>query len=119
LIKHNPVALSAFDAQETAIKVFKDYNRVDLPVVDSGNTLLRIVTVDDILDVAEEEQTEDFLRFGAVQDAIISPLQATVPFVYKKRIAWLILPGDSSTSPWLSNSWDCSDNFKDGYNTGI
>ena len=90
LIKHNPVVLSAFDDQETAIKVFKDYNRVALPVVDSGNTLLGIVTVDDILDVAEEEQTEDFQRFGAVQDAIISPLQATVPFMYKKRIAWLM-----------------------------
>ena len=61
-----------------------------LPVVDSSNTLLGIVTVDDILDVAEEEQTEDFQRFAAVQDAIISPLQATISFLYKKRIGWLM-----------------------------
>jgi len=90
LIDSNPVVLSAFDDQETAIRVFQDYNRVALPVVDSTNTLLGIVTVDDILDVAEEEQTEDFHRFAAVQDAIISPLQATVPFLYKKRIVWLM-----------------------------
>ena len=61
-----------------------------LPVVDSSNTLLGIVTVDDILDVAEEEQTEDFQRFAAMQDAIISPLQATISFLYKKRIGWLM-----------------------------
>ena len=90
LIDSNPVVLSAFDDQETAIRDFQDYNRVALPVVDSTNTLLGIVTVDDILDVAEEEQTEDFHRFAAVQDAIISPLQATVPFLYKKRIVWLM-----------------------------
>ena len=90
LIGDSPVVLSAFDDQETAIQVFQDYNRVALPVVDSSNTLLGIVTVDDILDVAEEEQTEDFQRFAAVQDAIISPLQATISFLYKKRIGWLM-----------------------------
>ncbi len=90
LIEHKPIVLSAFDDQETAVQVFQDYNRVALPVVDSSNTLLGIVTVDDILDVAEEEQTEDFQRFAAVQDAIISPLQATISFLYKKRIGWLM-----------------------------
>ncbi len=90
LMEHKPVVLSAFDDQETAVQVFKDYNRVALPVVDSSNTLLGIVTVDDIFDVAEEEQTEDFQRFAAVQDAIISPLQATISFLYKKRIVWLM-----------------------------
>lgn len=90
LMEHKPVVLSAFDDQETAVQVFQDYNRVALPVVDSSNTLLGIVTVDDILDVAEEEQTEDFQRFAAVQDAIISPLQATISFLYKKRIGWLM-----------------------------
>ena len=84
------VALSAFDDQETAIKVFKDYNRVALPVVDSVGTLLGIVTIDDIFDVAEEEDTEDFHRFGALQDAVVSPIQATIGYLYKKRIGWLM-----------------------------
>src|SRR5690554_2741354 len=63
LKKHKLVVLSANDDQETAVKLFKDYDRIALPVVDSTNTLLGIVTVDDILDIAEEEQTEDFHRF--------------------------------------------------------
>lgn len=90
LIDNKFVALSAFDDQETAVRVFKDYNRVALPVVDSTGTLLGIVTIDDIFDVAEEEDTEDFHKFGAVQDAVTSPIQATVPFLYKKRIGWLM-----------------------------
>ena len=57
LIGDKFIALSAFDDQETAVKVFKDYNRVALPVVDSDGTLLGIVTIDDIFDVAEEEDT--------------------------------------------------------------
>lgn len=83
------ISLNAFDDQETAISVFKDYNRVVLPVVDTKGTLLGIVTVDDILDVAAEEGTEDFHKFGAVQDAITSPLQASIMFLYKKRAFWL------------------------------
>lgn len=90
LIENKFIALSAFDDQETAIRIFKDYNRVALPVVDSIGTLLGIVTIDDIFDIAEEEDTEDFHKFGAVQDAVISPMQATVGFLYKKRIGWLM-----------------------------
>src|SRR5690554_5829994 len=89
LTKHDLVVLSAFDDQETAIQVFQDYDRIALPVVDSSNILLGIVTVDDILDVAEEEQTEDFHRFAGVKDAIINPLHASISFIYKKRIGWL------------------------------
>jgi len=83
-------SLNAFDDQEAAVTAFKKYDRVVLPVVDTKGILLGIVTVDDILDIAEEEGTEDFQRFGAVQDAIISPLQATVSFLYRKRVLWLL-----------------------------
>ena len=57
LTKHKLVVLNALDDQEAAVQLFKDYDRIALPVVDSSNTLLGIVTVDDILDVADEEQT--------------------------------------------------------------
>lgn len=90
LIDYKFVSLNAFDDQETAVSVFKDHDRVALPVSDSDGTLLGMVTIDDVFDVAEEEETEDFHKFGAVQDAIISPLQATVSFLYKKRVLWLI-----------------------------
>lgn len=91
LIDHKVVVLNAFDDQETAIQVFKDYNRVALPVVDTTNTLLGIVTIDDIFDVAEEEDTEDFHKFSAMQDAVINPLLASASFLYKKRIGWLMV----------------------------
>lgn len=90
LIDNKFVSLNAFDDQETAVSTFKDHDRVALPVLDTDGTLLGIVTVDDIFDVAEEEETEDFHKFGAVQDAVVSPLQATVSFLYKKRVLWLM-----------------------------
>ncbi len=83
------VALSAFDDQELAVRTFQDHDRVALPVVDSIGHLLGIVTVDDMMDVAEEESTEDFHKFGSFQDAIVNPLKAKVLFLYKNRIMWL------------------------------
>lgn len=83
------VSLNAYDDQETAVRVFKDHDRVALPVTDSGGVLLGIVTFDDIMDVEEEEVTEDFHKFGAFQNAIINPLNAKATFMYQKRILWL------------------------------
>jgi len=89
LIDYKFTSLNAFDDQETAVSAFKMYDRVVLPVLDTTGTLLGIVTIDDVFEVAEEEETEDFHKFGAVQDAIVSPLQASVSFLYKKRVFWL------------------------------
>ena len=89
LIDYKFTSLNAFDDQETAVSVFKMYDRVVLPVLDTAGTLLGIVTIDDVFEIAEEEETEDFHKFGALQDAIISPLQASVSFLYKKRMFWL------------------------------
>ncbi len=83
------VALNAHDDQELAIKVFQDHDRVALPVLDNEGLLLGIVTFDDVMDVAEEESTEDFHKFGSFQDAIVNPLKSRVTFLYKKRIFWL------------------------------
>ena len=84
------VSLNAFDDQETAVGIFKDHDRVALPVIDTDGTLLGIVTFDDVFDVAEEEQTEDFHKFGALQNAIINPLQAGIYQLFKQRVFWLI-----------------------------
>lgn len=64
------ISLNANDDQETAIKSFRDYDRVALPVVSAEGVLIGIVTVDDIIDVEEEESTEDFHKFGAFKSAI-------------------------------------------------
>ena len=90
LMDEHFVALNAQDDQESAIRVFQDQDRVALPVIDSEGLLLGIVTIDDVMDVVEEETTEDFHKFGSVQGAVVNPLKAGIGFLYKKRIVWLI-----------------------------
>lgn len=90
LINHQYISLNAADDQETAIRIFKDFDRVALPVVDEDNVLLGIVTFDDIMDVAEEESSEDFHKFGANQGMVANPLEAKVFQVYRNRIIWLV-----------------------------
>lgn len=89
LIDSRFVALNVMDDQETAIKAFSDYDRVALPVINDEGILLGIVTFDDIMDVAEEESTEDFHKFGSIQSAITNPLKEGVFSLYKNRIVWL------------------------------
>lgn len=83
-------ALNANDDQEVAIKMFRDYDRVALPVVNTNGILVGIVTVDDMMDVVEIENTENFHKFGSIQDAVVNPLKARITDLYKKRIVWLI-----------------------------
>jgi magnesium transporter len=61
------IALSASDPQEEAINIFRMNNRTALPVVDRENILLGIVTVDDILWIANEEYTEDIQKIGGTE----------------------------------------------------
>lgn len=84
-------ALSAFDDQEEAVKMLSKYDRVAMPVVDSGGVLVGIVTVDDVIDVAEEETTED-MQLMAGMDALDDYYsQTSVAEMVKKRIGWLII----------------------------
>lgn len=91
LMDYRFVALNAMDDQETAIKTFSDYDRVALPVLDNEGVLIGIVSVDDMMGVAEEESTEDFHKFGAFRDAIAEPLTARIFSLYKNRVVWLVL----------------------------
>lgn len=90
LMDEHFVALNALDDQEVAIRVFQDQDRIALPVTDSDGVLIGIVTIDDVMDVVEEETTEDFHKFGSFQAAIVNPLKASIFFLYQKRIVWLI-----------------------------
>jgi magnesium transporter len=87
----NFVALNVHDDQEDAVEVFKKYDRIALPVVDKFNVLIGIVTVDDVLDVAEEEATEDIHKLAAVE-AFEEPYP-TIPLLemVKKRAVWLTI----------------------------
>ncbi len=61
------VALNATDSQEDALNVFRKYDRAALPVLDSSGVLVGIVTSDDMLDVAEQEATEDIQKLGGME----------------------------------------------------
>ena len=85
------VAISAHEDQESAVKIIERYDLYAIPVVTSENVLLGIVTVDDILDVLEEEVTEDAHMAGAVIPLDMS-YNASRPFIlFRKRIVWLSL----------------------------
>src|SRR6185295_19128512 len=85
------IALNAFDDQEKANEVFKMNNRVALPVVSNSNKLLGIVTIDDILWVAEEEFSEDIQKIGGTA-ALEAPYLDTPFFkLIQKRVGWLII----------------------------
>ncbi|MCC8187902.1 MAG: magnesium transporter [Bacteroides sp.] len=84
------VALNAYDDQETAVKIFQEQDRVALPVVDTHQTLVGIVTFDDVMDVVEEEATEDFQKFGSLQEAVVNPMKARITNLYRQRIVWLV-----------------------------
>jgi len=90
LINHQFIALKATDDQEVAIKKFKNYDRVALPVLSEEGLLIGIVTFDDVMDIADEESSEDFHKFAAFQSAIANPLKARIFDVYKNRVVWLI-----------------------------
>ena len=85
------VSLKVTDRQEDALNLFRKYDRVALPVLDSNGVLVGIVTSDDMLDVAEEEATEDIQKLGGME-ALDEPY-TTIPFLrmIKKRATWLIL----------------------------
>ncbi|MDY0116828.1 MAG: magnesium transporter [Sulfurimonadaceae bacterium] len=90
LLDYGFVALNAMDDQEKAIAIFQDYDRVALPVLNKDGVLLGIVSFDDIMDVVEEESTEDFHKFGAFSEAISNPLKERIFSLYQKRIVWLV-----------------------------
>ncbi len=84
-------ALSAFDDQEEAVKMLSKYDRVALPVVDSDGILVGIVTVDDVLDVAEEETTEDMQLMAGMSALDNNYSQTLISEMVFKRVGWLVL----------------------------
>jgi magnesium transporter len=90
LMDHTFVSVAASADRREAVNLIQLYDLTALPVVDSDGVLLGIVTVDDVLDVAEEEATEDFHRVGSVGPLRSSLREASVTFLYRRRIGWLM-----------------------------
>lgn len=85
------ISLNINDTKETAIHTFKEYDRSVLPVVNNENVLIGVLTVDDVMDLAEREDTEDIQKFGGLE-ALDYPYVNTPFFsLIKKRAGWLII----------------------------
>jgi magnesium transporter len=91
IMDHSFEALYAYDDQEEAVKALSKYDRVALPVVDTDGILLGIVTVDDVMDVAEEEATEDMQKMAAIDALDDYYSQTAVTKMVRKRLGWLIV----------------------------
>ncbi len=85
------IALHVNDDQETASEIFKMNNRVALPVTGDNNILLGIVTIDDVLWVAEEEFSEDIQKIGGTQALDEPYLEMPLFKLFRKRVGWLII----------------------------
>ncbi len=85
------IKVSALTDQEEAVNIFKHYDLIVLPVVDNNNKLLGIVTFDDLVDVLEEETTEDFEKIAAVVPVEKPYMEASFFELLWKRSLWLIV----------------------------
>jgi magnesium transporter len=85
------IALKAADAQESAISLFQQEDRVALPVTDSNGTLIGIVTVDDVLDVAQTAATRTLQRFGGLEALEEPYLEMPFRSMVRRRASWLIV----------------------------
>ena len=90
------ISISAYEDQEKAVQLVKQYNLIALPVTDSKGILLGIVTVDDIIDVMEEESTEDFRKIGGVglseeEDLVANVKEMSLKRLYRSRVPWLLV----------------------------
>ena len=105
LLENQQIFLRATDDQETAVTAFKKYDTTMLPVVDSSDVLVGVVTVDDILDVAEREATEDIQKLGGVAALDAPYLKTGIVAMVRKRAPWLaiLFVGEMFTSVAMQN----------------
>ncbi len=82
---------NTLDHQEEVVAMIQKYDMLALPIVDKENRLVGIVTVDDALDVIEEEATEDIEKMAAIVPSDKPYMRASVFEIWKTRIPWLLL----------------------------
>lgn len=97
IMDDNIMSALTTDDQEEVAATFNKYGLLALPVVDRENRLVGIVTVDDIVDVMEQEATEDFEKMAAIVPSEKSYLKTSIFSLAKNRIVWLLVLMVSST----------------------
>ncbi|RFA30490.1 magnesium transporter [Alkalilimnicola ehrlichii] len=91
LVSGPAVSVLASEERTEAARMIQHYDITALPVVDRSGIMLGIVTVDDVMDVLEEENTEDFQKIGGTGAFNLSLRDARPSLLYRKRVGWLVL----------------------------
>lgn len=91
LMDDTSISLKATDDQETAVEAMRRSDLTALPVTDSDGVLIGIVTIDDILDVAQAEATEDIQKFGGMEALDEPYLKIAFSRMVRKRAGWLVI----------------------------
>ena len=91
IMDDNIITVNTLEDQEEVVKKFKKYDLIDLPVVDNENRLVGIITVDDAIDVMQEEAEEDFEKMAAMSPSEDGYFKTTVFSHAKNRMLWLLL----------------------------
>lgn len=91
LMDHKFIALSVNDDEESAIVEFRKNDRVALPVTDAEGILLGIVTIDDVLTLAQEEDTEDIHKMGGTEALEEPYIDTPLLKLVRKRASWLVI----------------------------
>lgn len=97
IMHENVIAINTMMDQEEVAKQFKKYDFTSMPVVDNENRLVGIITVDDIVDIMEEEATEDIEKMAAIVPSDKPYMRTGIFETFKKRIPWLLLLMISAT----------------------
>ena len=97
IMHENVISINTHTYQEEAAAQFQKYGFTAMPVVDNENRMVGIITVDDIVDIMQEEATEDIEKMAAVMPSDRPYLKTSVVDGWKKRIPWLLLLMISST----------------------
>ena len=97
IMEKNPISVNTMDDKEDVARALSKYDFLSLPVVDNENRLVGIVTVDDAIDVIEEEATEDIEKMAAITPSEKPYLKTGVWDTFLQRIPWLLLLMISAT----------------------
>ena len=97
IMHKEPIFVNTHDDQEYIADIFKRYDLLAMPVTDNEQRLVGIITIDDIIDVMEEENTEDFYKMAAVQPTDDAYIETGVFKLARKRIVWLLVLMVSAT----------------------
>lgn len=97
IMHENVIAINTLMDQEEVAQMFQKYDFTAMPVVDNENRLVGIITVDDIMDILQEETTEDIEKMAAIVPSDKPYMKTSVLETWKKRMPWLLLLMISAT----------------------